>query len=57
MLSMIIGIVLGVCVAVMRRSPNRLMSSTAWTYTWFFRGTPVFVQLLFWFNISALYPS
>ena len=54
-LSMLIGIVLGVCLAVMRRSPNRLMSSTAWTYTWFFRGTPVYVQLLFWFNISALY--
>ncbi len=56
-LAMIIGIVLGITIAVMRLSPNRLLSSTAWSYTWFFRGTPVYVQLLFWFNISAIYQS
>jgi polar amino acid transport system permease protein len=53
--AMTIGIVLGVILAVMRRSHSRLLSSTAWTYTWFFRGTPVIVQLAFWFNITALY--
>jgi polar amino acid transport system permease protein len=41
----------------MRRSQSRLLSSTAWTYTWFFRGTPVLVQLAFWFNITALYKA
>ena len=51
------GIVIGVIVAIMRLSSNRLLSSTAWIYTWFFRGTPVYVQLFFWFGISALYPS
>ncbi|NNN00817.1 MAG: amino acid ABC transporter permease [Acidimicrobiaceae bacterium] len=56
-LAMIIGIVLGVILAVMRLSPNRLLSSTAWSYTWFFRGTPVFVQLYFWLYIALLYPS
>ncbi len=56
-LAMAIGIVLGVLIAVMRLSPSRLLSSPAWSYTWFFRGTPVFVQLLFWFNISAIYPT
>lgn len=56
-LSMTIGIVLGVIIAIMRRSHNRLLSSTAWSYTWFFRGTPVLVQLLFWFNIAALYTT
>lgn len=55
-LAMIIGIVLGVIVAIMRRSHSRLLSSTAWTYTWFFRGTPVLVQLLVWFNIGILFP-
>jgi polar amino acid transport system permease protein len=55
--AMTIGIVLGVILAVMRRSQSRLLSSTAWTYTWFFRGTPVLVQLLFWFNITALYST
>jgi polar amino acid transport system permease protein len=54
-LAMAIGIVLGMIIAIMRLSHNRLVSGTAWSYTWFFRGTPVYVQLLFWFNISALY--
>jgi polar amino acid transport system permease protein len=54
-LAMAIGIVLGVLIAIMRISKSRLLSSTAWTYTWFFRGTPVLVQLFFWFNIAAVY--
>ena len=54
--SMAIGITLGVILAVMRLSPNPLVSSASWVYIWFFRGTPVFVQILFWFNIPALYP-
>jgi polar amino acid transport system permease protein len=56
-LAMLIGIVLGVILAVMRRSQSRLLTSTAWTYTWFFRGTPVLVQLFFWFNINALFKT
>jgi len=55
-LAMFVGIVLGMTIAVMRLSPNRILSSTAWTYTWFFRGTPVLVQLLVWYNIAILYP-
>jgi len=55
--SMIIGIVLGVIVAVMRLSRNRLLSSPAWTFTWFLRGTPVLVQLFFWYFIRLLYPQ
>jgi polar amino acid transport system permease protein len=56
LLAMAIGIVLGVLLAVMRLSPNPLVSSASWFYIWFFRGTPVLVQILFWYNISALYP-
>jgi polar amino acid transport system permease protein len=56
-LAMAIGIVGGLLLAVMRLSHSRLLSSTAWTYTWFFRGTPVLVQLAFWFNIKALYSA
>ena len=51
-LSMVIGIALGVLLAVMRLSPNPVVSSLSWLYIWFFRGTPVFVQILFWFNIA-----
>ncbi len=56
-LAMTIGIVLGMIIAIMRLSHNRLVSGTAWSYVWFFRGTPVYVQLLFWFNIAALYKT
>ena len=55
-ISMVAGIVLGVILAVMRLSKSRMLSSVAWVYIWFFRGTPVFIQILFWFNIQALYP-
>ena len=56
-MSMLIGFVLGMILAVMRMSSNRLMTGIAWLYTWFFRGTPVYVQLLFWYNIAILYQT
>jgi len=56
-IAMAMGIVIGVVLAVMRRSPVPVVSGTAWAYIWFFRGTPVLVQLLFWEFISALYPK
>ena len=55
-LSMAIGIVLGILLAVMRLSPNPLVSGASWLYIWIFRGTPVLVQILLWYNIAALYP-
>ena len=51
-LSMAIGIILGSIAAVMRLSPNPVVSSVAWLYVWFFRGTPLLVQIIFWFAIS-----
>jgi polar amino acid transport system permease protein len=56
-LCMAIGIMIGVLLAVMRLSPNPLLSGASWLYIWFFRGTPVLVQILFWGYISALYPQ
>jgi polar amino acid transport system permease protein len=56
-IAMAIGITLGVLLAVMRLSPNPLVSGASWFYIWFFRGTPLLVQLLFWYNIAALYPK
>jgi polar amino acid transport system permease protein len=56
-ISMAIGIAFGVVLAVMRLSPNPLVSGSSWVYIWFFRGTPLLVQLIFWNNISALYPK
>jgi polar amino acid transport system permease protein len=54
--SMVIGIVLGVVLALMRLSKNPLVSSASWFYIWVFRGTPVLVQIIFWSFIAALYP-
>ncbi len=55
-LSMVIGILLGIVLAVMRLSPNPILSGGSWVYIWFFRGTPLLVQILFWYSIAALFP-
>src|ERR1700730_12626317 len=56
-IAMAIGIALGIALAVMRLSPNPLVSGASWVYIYVFRGTPLLVQLLFWEFISALYPK
>ncbi len=53
--SMLIAIVIGLLIAVMRLSPNPVVKSVAWLYLWIFRGTPVYVQLVFWGLISVIY--
>ena len=55
-LSMAIGIVGGVLLAVMRLSPNPVLAGAAAVYIWLFRGTPVITQLIFWNFLAALYP-
>jgi polar amino acid transport system permease protein len=54
--AMVIGIALGVLLAVMRLSPNPVTSTISWFYIWFFRGTPVLVQIFFWFNLAIILP-
>jgi polar amino acid transport system permease protein len=56
-LSMAIGIVLGIVAAIMRLSANPIVSGVAWLYVWFFRGTPLLVQILFWFAFSTFVRS
>lgn len=53
--AMAMGLVLGVLFAVMRLSKNPVTGAVAWLYIWFFRGTPVYVQLLMWFNLSLIF--
>ncbi len=55
--AMTIGIALGTVFAVMRLSPNPVISKAAAVYIWIFRGIPVLVQLLFWYFLSALFPD
>jgi polar amino acid transport system permease protein len=54
-LSMALGMILGIVFAVMRLSTNPVTSGVAWLYVWFFRGTPVLVQILLWFNIAVVF--
>jgi polar amino acid transport system permease protein len=56
-ISMLIAIVLGVGLAVMRRSPNPVFGAVSWVFIWVFRGTPVYVQLVFWGLLSTIYHS
>lgn len=53
--SMVIGVVLGVILTVMRLSANPVLSSVAWVFLWIFRGTPVYVQLVFWGLLPTIY--
>jgi polar amino acid transport system permease protein len=55
-LAMVAGIALGIVLAVMRLSHNRVLRSVSGGYIWLFRGTPVLVQLLVWFNLALFFP-
>lgn len=55
--AMALGVILGVTVAVMRMSPNPVLRSVASGYVWLFRGTPVILQLLLWFNLALVFPD
>lgn len=54
--SMALGLVMGVLSAVMRISENPVTRTVAWFYVWVFRGTPVYLQLLMWFNLALIFP-
>jgi polar amino acid transport system permease protein len=54
-IAMLIAVVLGVLLAVMRLSDNPVLRALSWLYIWFFRGTPVYVQLVFWGLITSIY--
>jgi polar amino acid transport system permease protein len=54
--SMAIGIVLGIILAVLRMSKNPILAGVSSAYIWFFRGTPLLVQIIFWYNLAALLP-
>lgn len=56
-LAMLIGIIGGAIVAVLRMSENPVLSTVAWFYLWVFRGTPVYVQLVFWGLLGTIYST
>lgn len=55
--AMVLGVALGLVLAIGRLSENRLPHHLAGLYIWVFRGTPLMVQLIFWYNLSTLFPT
>lgn len=55
--AMLLGIALGIALSVMRLSPNPVFTSVAWVFLWIFRGTPVYVQLVFWGLLPTIYQN
>lgn len=55
--AMILGVIFGLIIAIARMSNDGLASSFASLFIWFFRGTPLLVQLIFWYNMSTLFPQ
>ncbi|MFD6077706.1 amino acid ABC transporter permease [Streptomyces hydrogenans] len=51
----VLGFLLGTVLAFMRLSRSPVLRTVAWSYIWIFRSIPMIVQLVFWFNLSALY--
>ena len=56
-LATIMGLAIGVALAIMKLSANPVAVWISNLYIWFFRGTPVLVQLIFWFNLAFLFPT
>lgn len=54
-LAMFFAVLVGVGLAVMRLSRNRVLKAVSWAFLWFFRGTPVYVQLVFWGLLAVIY--
>ena len=54
---MVMGVFGGIVVAVMRLSPNPVLSIAAMLFIWVFRGTPLLLQLIFWGFIGAFIPK
>ena len=56
-ISMVVAIILSVILAIMRKSINPVLRGVSWFFIWFFRGTPVYTQLVFWGLFSVLVPK
>ncbi|MEV6880315.1 amino acid ABC transporter permease [Amycolatopsis sp. NPDC051128] len=55
-LSQAVAIVLGVVIALLRRSANPVARWFAAGYIWIFRGLPVLLQILLWYNLALVFP-
>lgn len=56
-IAMVMGTILAITMAIMRQSVNPVLRWVATAYIWFFRGTPIYTQLIFWSLLPSLYPQ
>lgn len=56
-LVMLAGTAIGIVVALMRLARDPVLRFCAHAFVWFFRGVPVLVQLVFWYNLASLFPN
>jgi len=56
-ISMFVAVALGTLLAIMRMSSNPILQAGSALFSWFFRGIPVLVQLIFWYNFALLFPN
>lgn len=54
--SMVFGVLIGTATAIARTSHNPVISTAAAFYTWLFRGAPILLQLLIWYNLALIFP-
>lgn len=52
----VIGTVIGIVFAGIATAKNPILRIGSRAYIWLFRGTPLLVQLLFWYNVALLWP-
>jgi polar amino acid transport system permease protein len=56
-ISQAVAIVLGIVIALLRRSANPVAKWFAAAYIWLFRGLPVLLQILIWYNLALIFPT
>jgi polar amino acid transport system permease protein len=56
-ISQALAIVLGFVLAALRQSSNPFYSWFAAAYIFVFRGVPLLVQILFWYNLALVFPK
>lgn len=54
---LVLSIILGTILAIMRMSRSWVLSAVSAAWVWFFRGVPLLVQVVFWYNLAALFPA
>jgi polar amino acid transport system permease protein len=57
-LALLIASVIGFVIALMRLSGNPILVALSASYVYLFRGTPMLIQLIFWFNaVPIMFPQ